>query len=70
MDGPQHYREAEELLRRAGYYTAAEAERVVHDLDERTALLAAQVHATLAQAAAASAGHNADEWRDTTSPRR
>lgn len=46
MTGPDHYREAEELLAQAS------REFLAPDGDPTTALAAAQVHATLAQAAA------------------
>ena len=55
MTGPQHYEHAEKCL---GW---AESE---HDRDKRTSLqLRAQVHATLALAAAAFHLADLDEWR-------
>jgi hypothetical protein len=50
--GPDHYRQAQNLLRRAGYDTAERA-HVAEPTEGRLAwLAAAQVHATLALAAA------------------
>lgn len=50
--GPEHYKTAEEILRRAGVETSNEAYNA--DADEATTMMiaAAQVHATLALAAA------------------
>ena len=48
MDGPQHYREAERIMTELTFIRDGETRRV--DLPEATAV--AQVHATLALAAA------------------
>ncbi len=51
MTGPEHYRAAEKLIEVAEYAPATEAEGIMTDR-VRYALAVAQVHATLALAAA------------------
>jgi hypothetical protein len=61
MTGPEHYRAAERLRERA---TAAD----LSPDEERNILAAAQVHATLALAAAtATAGFAPEQWLDVAS---
>ncbi|MGW5556888.1 hypothetical protein ACWER9_06650 [Micromonospora sp. NPDC003944] len=52
MTGPEHYREAEKLLQDCGFNTAEDASAATSDAATSNYLAAAQVHATLALAAA------------------
>ncbi|MFD4195941.1 hypothetical protein [Amycolatopsis thermoflava] len=65
MTGPEHYREAERLLEMASVSTAQDAYREVPlDRPPSPFVEAAQVHATLALAAATAMGGDLDvpEW--------
>jgi hypothetical protein len=66
MDGPSHYRKAEELAAKAGEYLGR------GDGQDSAAVWAAtaQVHATLALAAATAAKPSADDraWADLARP--
>jgi len=74
MTGPEHYVEAERMLRAAGYDTAEDASVVSPDEATIALLGAAQVHADLARAAAAGLlvpddGYgSAPEWRRAVMP--
>lgn len=65
MTGPEHYRQAERFLAMAG-------DKIRGEVGEAEVLAEAQVHATLALAAATAMGHgaempvfDADAWQDT-----
>lgn len=73
MNGPQHYRMAEQLLANCkipGADTEDGTETYPTGNDERAALAAAQIHATLALAAATAAGCFGWAETDSTRPRR
>ena len=68
MNGPDHYREAEQLVRDAGCAQAARSDHAAFLMAE------AQVHATLALAAATlhsgsgdnGSGASSDQWEEAT----
>ncbi len=69
MTGPEHYAEAERLLALADRHTRG----VTYDQEWMLTLTAAQVHATLALAAATSvgtAGPDGHAWADVAATRR
>jgi len=68
MTGPEHYTEAERLLALAGRHSSG----ATYDPEWTLTLTAAQVHATLALAAATAvgtAGPDSHEWADAAATR-
>ena len=61
MTGPEHYREAEQLLAACGFDSAINAD-YADQMSAPTWLAAAQAHATLALAAATALGTSDDMW--------
>jgi len=66
MDGPGHYREAERLLVDA-WVPSGEWDSVNHGRTREELLTAAQVHATLALAAATGLPGQGTAWREVAS---